>query len=189
VPELLPYGYAKYLAELEIQKGVAQGLDAVTVNPALVIGPGDLYRQATSFVLQIARRKVGVAVEGGVNVVHVADVAQGQIAALQHGGRGERYILGGYNLTYLDLAQRIARIAGVPLPSVVLPGGLVRGLRGPARLFEHFFELPVTADVFILAGRYLYFDTCKARTQLGLPEPIAVDQAIAETVAWYQGAN
>jgi dihydroflavonol-4-reductase len=188
-PELLPYGYAKYLAELEIQRGVAQGLDAVTVNPALVIGPGDLYRRATSFILKIAGRKIGVAVEGGVNVVHVADVARGQIAALQHGGRGERYILGGQNLTYLDLAQRIARIAGVSLPGVVLPGGLVRGLRGLGRLFEHFFELPVTADVFILAGRYLYFDTCKARTELGLPDPVGVDQSITETLAWYQGGN
>ena len=170
-PELLPYGYAKYLAELEIQKGVAQGLDAVTVNPALVIGPGDLYRQATSFVLQIARRKVGVAVEGGVNVVHMADVAQGQMAACCTGAAGERYILGGQNLTYLDLAQRIARIAGVPIPAVVLPGGLVRGLRGPARSVRAFFELPVTAGCFILAGATCISIPAKRALSLGLPEP------------------
>ncbi len=186
-PELLPYGYSKYLAELEVQKGVAQGLDAVIVNPALVIGPGDLYRQATSFILQIAARKIGVAVEGGVNAVHVADVARGQIAALERGRSGERYILGGENLTYLDLAQRTARITGAPVPGVSLPGSLVRGLRGPARLVERFSELPVTADVFILAGRYLYYDTCKARSELELPEPLAIDQAITEAYDWYRG--
>jgi dihydroflavonol-4-reductase len=188
-PELLPYGYAKYLAELEIQKGAAQGLDCVIVNPPLVIGPGDLYRQTTSFIMQIANRKVGLAVEGGTNVVHVADVARGQIAALQRGRSGERYILGGENLTYLEIEQRIARIAEVPAPSVVLPGSVVRGLRGLASLVNHFFELPVTPDVFILAGRYLYYDTCKARTELNLQEPIGIDQAISDTIAWYQNGS
>ena len=94
-PELFPYGYAKYLAELEVQKGVAQGLDAVTVNPSLVLGPGDLYRQSSSVILQIATRKVGLAVAGGANAVHLADVVDGHIAAYHLGKCGERYILGG----------------------------------------------------------------------------------------------
>ena len=93
-PEFFPYGYAKYLAELEIQKAVAQGLDAVIVNPSLVLGPGDLYRHTSSVIMQIATRKVGIAVTGGANVVHVADVVEGHIAAFSRGKTGERYILG-----------------------------------------------------------------------------------------------
>ena len=188
-PEFFPYGYAKYLAELEVEKGVAQGLDAVIVNPSLVIGPGDLYRQSSSVVLKIANRKVGVIVEGGANVIHVDDVALGQIAAFELGKTGERYILGGKNITYREMANTIARVTGVPAPTVVLPGSLVRALRGPARLVEHYIELQVTTDVFVLAGRYLYYDTQKAMTQLSMPEPRSLEQAAAEAFAWFSAKH
>jgi dihydroflavonol-4-reductase len=188
-PEFFPYGYAKYLAELEVQKGVAQGLDAVIVNPGLILGAGDIYRQSSSIIRQIANRKITLVVEGGSNVIHVADVADGQIAALERGRMGERYILGGANVTYLELARLIAQVTGVTPPSVVLPGGLVRALRGVAYPLERFLEIPVSPDVFILAGRYLYCDPTKARTQLNLPEPRPIKQAIAEAYAWFQGKN
>jgi dihydroflavonol-4-reductase len=188
-PEFFPYGYAKYLAELEVQKGVAQGLDAVIVNPGLILGAGDIYRQSSSIIRQIANRKLGVTVEGGSNVIHVADVADGQIAALERGRTGERYILGGFNVTHLELACLIARVTGVSLPTVVLPGGLVRALRGVAHLLERFLEIPVSPDVFILAGCYLYCNPAKARTQLNLPEPRPLEQAIAEAHTWFQGRN
>jgi dihydroflavonol-4-reductase len=186
-PELFPYGYAKYLAELEVQKGVAQGLEAVIVNPSLVLGPGDLYRQSSSVVLKIASRKVGVIVDGGANVIHVDDVALGQIAAFEYGKIGERYILGGKNITYREMVTTIAQVTGVPAPTVVLPGRLVRALRGPAHLIERYMDLPVTTDVFVLAGRYLYYDTQKAREQLFLPEPRSLEQAAAEAFAWFSG--
>jgi dihydroflavonol-4-reductase len=186
-PEFFPYGYAKYLAELEIQKGVAQGLDAVIVNPSMILGAGDIYRQSSSIIRQIANRKIAVVVEGGSNVIHVADVADGQIAALERGRMGERYILGGFNVTHLELARLIARVTGVTPPTVALPGGPVRALRGVARLLERFLEIPVSPDLFILAGRYLYCDPAKARIQLNLPEPRPLEQAITESYAWFQG--
>ncbi len=188
IPEQFPYGYAKYLAELEIQKGVSMGLDAVIINPTLVLGAGDIYRQSSSIILQVASRKVSIAVEGGANAVHLDDVVDGHIAALLRGKRGERYILGGENHNYLDLIQHIAGVTGVPAPSVVLPGWLVRALRGPAGFLERFINLPVTADVFILAGRYLYYDTRKARSDLVLPAPRPVEQAVAEAFAWFKGS-
>ena len=188
IPEQFPYGYAKYLAELEIQKGVSMGLDAVIVNPTLVLGAGDIYRQSSSIILQVASRKVNIAVEGGANAVHLDDVVDGHIAALLRGKRGERYILGGENHNYLDLIQHIAGVTGVPAASVVLPGWLVRALRGPAGFLERFINLPVTADVFILAGRYLYYDTRKARSDLVLPAPRPVEQAVTEAFAWFKGS-
>lgn len=187
IPEQFPYGYAKYLAELEIQKGVSMGLDAVIVNPTLVLGAGDVYRQSSSIILQVASRKVNVAVEGGANAVHLDDVVDGHIAALLRGKRGERYILGGENHNYLDLIQHIAGATGIQAPNVVLPGRLVRALRGPAGFLERFINLPVTADLFILAGRYLYYDTRKARSDLVLPAPRPVEQAVAEAFAWFKG--
>jgi dihydroflavonol-4-reductase len=182
--EFFPYGYSKYLAELEVQKGVMQGLDAVIVNPTLVLGAGDIYRQSSSLVRQFANRKVGVAVTGGVNVVHVVDVAAGHVAALERGSRGERYILGGSNLSYLELCQVLARVTGVPAPTVVLPGGLLRAVRGPARLLERFVDLPVSSDVFLLAGRCLYYNMTKARSQLGLSEPLSPEQAVGDAYVW-----
>jgi dihydroflavonol-4-reductase len=184
-PELFPYGYSKYLAELEVQKGVARGLDAVIVNPTLVLGPGDIYRQSSSIVRQFANRKVPVAVQGGINIIHVNDVAEGQVAALEHGSSGERYILGGSNLTYLELCQVLSQVTGVPAPGVVLPGWLLRASRGLASLVERFFELPVTTDVFVLAGRYLYYDTRKGHSRLALTEPLPAGQAVGDAYAWF----
>ncbi len=184
-PEFFPYGYSKYLAELEVQKGVMQGLEAVVVNPTLVLGGGDIYRQSSSIVHQFANRKVGVTVEGGINIIHVRDVATRQVAALERGLNGERYILGGTNLSYREFSQVLSRVTGVVAPSVVLPGWLVRRLRRSARLLERFFELPVTTDVFVLAGRYLYYDTKKAHSQLGLSEPLAPELAVGDAYAWF----
>jgi dihydroflavonol-4-reductase len=165
------------------------GLDGVIVNPSLVLGGGDIYRQSSSIILQVANRKVGFGVEGGANVVHVDDVVDGHIAALLRGRRGERYILGGENHNYQGLIQRIAGVTGVPVPIVVLPGRLVRGLRGPAGFLERFLDLPVSVDVFILAGRYLYYDTRKARNELVLPEPRSLEQAVGDAFTWFTGGN
>lgn len=184
-PEFFPYGYSKYLAELEVQKGVMQGLEGVIVNPSLVLGGGDIYRQSSSIVRQFANRRVSVAVTGGINVVHVADVAAGLAAALERGVNGERYILGGSNLSYREFSQVLSRVTGVVAPNVVLPGWLVRALRRPARLLERFFELPVTTDVFVLAGRHLYYDTRKAHSQLGLSEPLPPELAVGDAYAWF----
>lgn len=184
-PEDWPYGYSKYLAELEIQKAVAQGLDAVIVNPTLVFGRGDIYRKSSSLVKQVATRKVSVAVDGGLNAVHLDDVIDGHLAALARGSTGERYILGGENLTILSLLQVIARVSGVPAPSVTLPGGLVRALRRPAALLEHFLDFPVSADLLLLAGRYFYFDIHKAQDMLLLPAPRPIAQAVAEAFDWF----
>lgn len=185
-PDHYPYGYAKYLAELEVQKAIAQGLDAVIVNPTLVFGSGDIHRQSGSVIMQVAERRLSVAVEGGINCVHIADVVAGHLAALERGGCGERYILGGENLTYLQLLQMIARVTGVPEPNMLLPVGLVRGLSGPVQMLHTFLNLPISPELLRLAGYYFYYDLSKAQTQLGLIEHRPVEEAIAEAYAWFQ---
>lgn len=184
-PERYPYGYAKYLAELEIQKAITSGLDAVIVNPALVIGPGDQYRQSSSPVVQVARRKLSVAVEGGINVVHLSDVINGHLAALSFGRTGHRYILGGENLTYLNLVQTAARAAGVPIPSTVLPAGVMRALSGPLSLLERFLNLPLPSELFNLAGYHFYYNLSKASQELNLPAPRPAEEAIHDALHWF----
>jgi dihydroflavonol-4-reductase len=184
-PQRYPYGYAKYLAELEIQKAVAQGLDAVIVNPSLVIGPGDVYRQASSPIVMVAQRKLNLAVEGGINIVHIDDVINGQMAALERGQSGQRYILAGENLTILAMLQCAARAAGVPPINLVLPAGVVRAAAGPAALFSSFMNLPISSDMLFLAGKHFYYDTAKAAAALGLPAPRPAEEAIRAALDWF----
>ncbi len=184
-PDYYPYGYAKYLAELEVQKAVAQGLDVVIVNPTLIFGAGDFYRQSQSLITQIAVRRLTVAVEGGINCVHIADVVDGHLAALECGARGQRYILGGENLTHAQLLAVIAEVTGVPAPNQILPTRLVRAAAGPAQLLHSFLSLPVSATLLRLAGYYFYYDTRKAQSALGLGLSRPVRDAVAEAHAWF----
>ncbi len=184
-PEYYPYGYAKYLAEMEVQKAVAQGLDVVITNPGMVFGAGDVHRQSSSIINLVAARKLSVAVEGGINAVHIADVVEGHLAAFERGRCGERYILGGENLTYLELLQIIARAAGVPAPNLVLPAGLVRALGRLALPLQNFLDLPVSAELFHLAGYNFHYDLRKAQVELGLAPPRPVEEAVAEALSWF----
>ncbi len=185
-PDYYPYGYAKYLAEQEVQKAVAQHMDIVIVNPTLVFGAGDVYRQASSLVTQVAERRLNVAVEGGINCVHVADVVDGHLAALAAGRTGERYILGGENLTHLTLLQRIAKITGAPEPGTVLPAGLVRRLARPAQALRAFLTLPVSPELLRLAGYFFYYDLSKSEKELGITHRRPIDEAIREAYEWFR---
>lgn len=183
-PQNWPYGYSKYLAEMEVQKAAAAGLDVVIVNPSIVAGAGDIYNGPRSIVARAARRQVPFAVEGGLNVVHIADVVAGHIAAMHKGRRGERYLLCGQNLSHLEFLQTICAAAGVPTPTVVLPAGLVRLLPGPLNLLQSFMDFPVPAGLLHLAGYHFYYNGAKAERELGLPEPRPAAEAIAEELAW-----
>ena len=185
-PDYWPYGYAKYLAELEVQKAVTSGMDVVIVNPTVVFGAGDVYRQDSSIVMQVARHKVGVLAEGGLNAVHVADVVAGQLAALEHGVTGERYILGGQNLTHQELIGKIAAIVGAPVPRVVLPGGLLRAAARPLGLFQQYLDLPVSTSELHLAGYHFYYDNRKAQVELGLQPPRPIEEALREAYEWFK---
>jgi dihydroflavonol-4-reductase len=185
-PDLYAYGYAKYLAELEVQKAVALGLDAVIVNPTLVFGAGDLHRQASSIITQVAERRLTTCVAGGVNCVHIADVVKGHLAALDCGRTGERYILGSENLTHLQLLQMIARVTGVPGPNLVLPAGLVRSLTWPIQALDAFLTFPVSPELLRMAGYYFFYELHKAESELGLVERRPVEEAVAEAFAWFQ---
>lgn len=185
-PEWWDYGYAKYRAEMEVQRAVAGGLDAVIVNPAVVLGPGDLNRISGDIVVQIARRPLPVSVTGGLNVIHVDDVVAGHLAALECGRCGERYILSGENLTHQRFLTLIAQAVGVRPPRGALPGGLVRPLAVPLSWVESLASLPISGRDLWKAGRYFYFSNAKARSELGVALDLAATKAIQDAVVWYR---
>ncbi len=128
-----PYAKSKYLAELQVQRGIAEGLDAVIVNPSLILGPdrsrGKALNLTHNYALTIRAGKMKLYPSGGSNVVDVADVAAGHIAALENGKTGLRYILGSENLSWKSILSTLAEALGanpprIPLPySVALAGG------------------------------------------------------------------
>ncbi|NPV57250.1 MAG: SDR family oxidoreductase [Anaerolineae bacterium] len=181
-PERWVYGYTKYLAELEVQRAVAAGLDVVIVNPSLVFGPGDVYRMTASLVVQVANGRLPVCTAGGLNVVHIDDVVAGHLAAMERGKTGERYILGGQNVSLPWLVKQIAAIAGTPAP-LPLPAGLVRALAGAAQVAQPF--VPLSLDILYLAGYYFYYDVGKAQRELRLPAPRPALDAIQDAYDWF----
>lgn len=181
------YGHAKYLAELEVQKAVARGLDVVITNPTVVIGPGDLNRISGNILIQVARGRVPVAVPGGLNVIHIQDVIRGHLLALERGKTGERYILGGENLPHLRFLQIAAAVTGARPPIFTVPAGLARSVAAAIDLtgrIGSFF--PVGSASLRRAGYFFYYDTGKAEGQLGLQASLSVHQAVEDACRWFR---
>jgi dihydroflavonol-4-reductase len=185
-PEWWRYGYAKYLAELEVQAAVARGLDVVVVNPAVIIGAGDVNRVQGGALIQIAKGRVPLAVSGGMNIVHIEDVVRGHMLARERGRCGHRYIIAGENLTVASFIALVAHQAGVRPPKLVLPGSLVRRTAGLLSFKPFRTRLPVSRDLVRMAGYYFYYDTTKAQQELGMGPPRPAHQAVADSIRFYR---
>ncbi len=121
------YKRSKFLAEAAVRRLVAEaGLPAVIVNPSTPVGPRDIKPTPTGrMIVEAARGRMPAFVDTGLNVVHVADVAAGHLAAFKRGRIGERYILGGENMALGQILAAIARRCGRRAPRLRLPHGLV----------------------------------------------------------------
>lgn len=182
-PQAFPYGHSKWLAEQEVRKAVAEGLDAVIVNPSIVIGPRDVHMTTGSLFKNMGRGLL-VVPRGGSGVVDARDVAAGHIQAAIRGRRGERYILSAENLSHKALATLIAEVLGVSPPRWELPGWaadlvgyLVDALRGIG------VSLPADGRTIRLGKFWFYVDNTKSRQELGLSYR-PVRQAVADAVSW-----
>ena len=111
-----PYAVAKHESELEVQRGIAEGLDAVMVNPSVVFGPGRK-SENTSLIASIVRSRLGLVYPaGGISVVDVDDVAAGHILAWTGGETGARYILASENLSWYEVVCTLADALNAPRP-------------------------------------------------------------------------
>lgn len=165
----LTYHLSKRQAEEQVLGEVAKGLDAVIVNPGSIKGPyGTQYRGA-EIARTVQRIPVVPYFTGGICVVHVEDVVEGILAALERGVAGQRYILGGENLTFRALGQRAAnalhlRRRFVPLPAVVT-GLAAVALKPWSRLRG---QPPwITYATHYCASRYQFYDSSRAHQALG----------------------
>ena len=182
------YKKSKYRAEQEVLRLVREeGIPAIIVNPAAPIGPRDIKPTPTGrMIADAAAGRMPAYIDTGLCVVHVDDVAEGHLLALERGRIGERYILGAENLPLRDILTLVARAAGRRPPSIRLPVGLLwpvaLACEGLARLGV---EPLVTRDHLRMARKKMYFSHAKAARELGFaPRPAAA--AIADAVAWFR---
>jgi dihydroflavonol-4-reductase len=187
-PARFPYGHSKLLAEEVVREFVGRGLEVVIVNPTIILGPRDLNFVSGSLVREVYRRHVPVIPPGGVNYIDVADVVAGHIAAAERGRVGERYILGGHNLTHSQAITIIAQVVGVPPPRLRLPRLLVGPLAVAVDLFNRIWpgEPLVDGNQIRLLKHILFFDGSKAQRELGLGPPTPFQASVERTFQWYR---
>jgi dihydroflavonol-4-reductase len=183
-----PYAVAKTRAEQLAQElATKYGIPIVIVNPAVVLGPLD-YRPtpATQIVIRFLRHRIPFYVAGGTNIVHVDDVARGHLLAETHGRSGERYILGGGNLTVWELLSTLAQLVGRRPPWLELGPRVLVTLGWGAELLARLLgksPLITRARARSLVGRYGFYDASKAQRELGCNARPAHD-TLADAVHW-----
>jgi dihydroflavonol-4-reductase len=185
------YKRSKFLAEEAVRRLCRdEGLPAVIVNPSTPIGPGDRRPTPTGrMVRDAAAGRMPAYVDTGLNIVHVDDVAQGHWLAFRHGKIGERYILGGENLSLKAILTRIARIAGHAPPRLRLPRPALYPFAAVAEAWQRVRGAGtplVTVDELRMAAKKMYFSSAKAERDLGYTHRPA-ESAFADAVRWFQG--
>ena len=165
------------------------GLEIVIVNPSIVLGAGDINRISGSILIEAARGLTIVYTGGGANYVHIDDVTAGHLAAAASGRPGERYILGGENLTHLQALAEAARIVGRRPPWLRLPDPLVPPLAVLLDVIGRFVQTPLSGAQLRMSRHRLWVDTSKAQRELGLAAPKSFSLAAQEAYDWYRSAG
>ncbi len=185
-----PYKRSKYLAEVAVQRVVRERhLPAVIVNPSTPVGPRDLRPTPTGrIIVEAAAGRMPAYVDTGLNLVHVDDVARGHLLAYEKGEVGQRYILGGQNMTLREILVAIADIAGNSAPRVQLPHGLVLPFAYAAEAWARVLgrhEPFITVDGVRQARKLMYFSSDTARRSLGYTSRPA-EEALFEAIQWFR---
>jgi dihydroflavonol-4-reductase len=183
------YKRSKVLAEAHVTQMIAeQQLPAVIVHPSTPIGPGDVKPTPTGrIIVEAASGRMPAFVDTGLNLVHVDDVAAGHLAALQLGGVGERYILGGQDVRFASFLADIAELSGGRPPrlrvprTILYPFALAAETR--ARLTKR--EPFLTLDGLRMSKYCMFFSSAKAQRELGY-EPRPYRDALADALRWFR---
>lgn len=184
-----PYKRSKFLSEEVIRELVRErDLPAVIVNPSTPIGPRDVKPTPTGrTIVEAASGKVPAFVDTGLNWAHVDDVAAGHLLAFNLGRVGERYILGGENLTLQQALTMIAQLVGRKPPTVKLPINLILPIAYAAEVVARLTgkEPFVTVDGVKLSRKKMFFSIAKARAELGYaPRPAL--EGFRDAIDWFR---
>ncbi|AOY94351.1 NAD-dependent dehydratase [Cupriavidus sp. USMAA2-4] len=186
------YKRSKVLAERAVERMVAEeGLPAVIVNPSTPIGPRDVRPTPTGrIIVEAATGKIPAFVDTGLNLAHVDDVAEGHMLALERGRIGERYILGGQDVTLQQMLRDIAGLSGRRAPTVQLP-------RWPLYPLAHVAEAVarvtgkepfITLDGLAMSRYRMFFRSDKAARELGY-RARPYQEALRDALDWFRQAG
>jgi dihydroflavonol-4-reductase len=182
----LRYAIAKNNAEKMVQEYVKKGLPVVIVNPVETYGPNDTGFITAGNIRDILKDWPAFAVTGGTAVAHVDDVAAGMVAAFLKGRVGERYILGGDNLSVKELVALTLEIGGQKKLTITAPNGLMKWtIQTMAKVG---LPTPVIPEVLDYATMFFFMDCTKAKTELGY-SPRPAREALVPVVAWLKEAG
>ena len=189
------YKRSKFIAEEKVRRLVAEeDLPVVIVNPSTPIGPRDIKPTPTGrMIVEAAAGRMPAFVDTGLNVVHVDDVARGHLLAFERGEIGERYILGGTNMTLAEILGVIAELVGRKAPKVKIPHNLILPLAVAAESWARLRgpqapEPFVTVDGIKMAKKRMFFTSAKAEAALGYAAR-PPREALADAVAWFRAGG
>lgn len=182
------YKRSKFLAEEAVRDAARAGISVVIVSPSTPVGPGDVKPTPTGqLVLDAAAGRMPAYVDTGLNIVHVDDVANGHLLAYERGKPGERYILGGQDMSLREILEMIAGLAGRAPPRLRLPYGVVLPIAffaaGISKLTGRSGR--ITLEGVRMSRKRMYFSSAKAARDLGYAARPAV-QAFADAIRWFR---
>ena len=183
------YKRSKFMAEQIAMEAGRTGLHVVTVNPTTPVGEQDVKPTPTGrIILDFLKRKFPAYVETGLNLVDVRQCALGHVAALEKGKSGERYILGGENLTLKNILDKLGNITGLPSPKIKLPyvfafaaGVVDEAITG--RMLRR--EPRATVDTVRMGKKKMFASSDKAERELGW-KIVPVEDALRRAVEWFR---
>jgi len=183
------YKRSKFMAEQVAIEAGRSGLHVVIVNPTTPVGEQDIKPTPTGrIVVDFLQRKFPAYVETGLNLVDVRECARGHVSALERGKSGERYILGGENLTLKQILDKLGRITGLPSPKVKLPyvfafAAAVVDEAITGRMLKR--EPRATVDTVRMGKKKMFASSAKAERDLGW-KIVPVDEALRRAVEWFR---
>jgi dihydroflavonol-4-reductase len=183
------YKRSKFMAEQAAFEAAKSGVDVVVVNPSTPIGERDIKPTPTGrIVVDFLKRKFPAYVETGLNLVDATECARGHVRALEKGRRGERYILGGENLTLKQILDRLGAITGLKSPTVKLPYGFALATAVVDEMVTGRIlgrEPRATIDAVRMGRKMMFVSSAKAERELGW-RTTSVDGALQRSVNWFQ---
>ena len=183
-----PYKQSKFFAE-DVARAFwrDEGLPVVIVNPSTPIGPCDIKPTPTGkMVKDAAEGRIPAFVDTGLNIVHVDDVAKGHLLAMKHGMPGQRYVLGGEDMTLAEILTLIAGMCGRKPPTVRLPHGAVMPVAYAAEAWSRLFggEPFTTVDSVRMSRKRMFFSSAKATDALSYSARPAIE-ALRDALVYF----
>jgi dihydroflavonol-4-reductase len=183
------YKRSKFLAEQLALQAASSGMDVVVTNPTTPVGEQDIKPTPTGrIIVDFLKKKFPAYVDTGLNLVDATECALGHVAAFEKGRSGERYILGGENLTLKQILDKLSAITGLPSPSVRVPYVLALATGVVDELFTGLIrkrEPRATIDAVRMGRKKMFVSSAKAERELGW-KIVPVDNALRRAAEWFK---